>query len=333
MLIGNGLKNKLLTIASAKEISDIQLVQGVWGGYGELLRIFFLDSALPSLIVKSIRTPQPDMHPKGWNTDLSHQRKLTSYQVEAYWYQHYAHLHAHRRCYLPRCLHIEQQADQQLLVLEDLGANGYPHVKDACTLQQAKTCLSWLAEFHALHLQRAPQGLWQTGSYWHLATRPDELANLKDAPLKKAATHIDQRLANAPYQTLIHGDAKLANFCFSEDGQQVAGVDFQYVGQGCGMKDVILFISSAVAPEDCAQQAPTLLDHYCSALKVACDREGRIAGDKVVDAWRPLYALAWADFQRFVKGWSPNHWKINAYSEGLTQQALGTLDAFFDTTT
>ena len=28
-----------------------------------------------------------------------------------------------------------------------------------------------------------------------------------------------------------------------------------------------------------------------------------------------IYALAWADFQRFVKGWSPEHWKINEYTE------------------
>ncbi|MEH6453948.1 MAG: choline kinase, partial [Psychromonas sp.] len=41
--------------------------------------------------------------------------------------------------------------------------------------------------------------------------------------------------------------------------------------------------------------------------------------------WRPLYAIAWADFQRFIKGWSPQHWKITPYTEQLKQQALDSL--------
>ncbi|GAL11279.1 hypothetical protein JCM19233_2265 [Vibrio astriarenae] len=39
-----------------------------------------------------------------------------------------------------------------------------------------------------------------------------------------------------------------------------------------------------------------------------------------------MFAMAWADFQRFVKGWSPNHWKINAYSEQLKERALDQLN-------
>lgn len=329
MLITNRLKNKLLTITNSKKIKQIQLVQGVWGGYGQLLRVKFANYEQHSLIIKLINTPQPSTHPKGWNTNRSHQRKLTSYNVESYWYQHYAHLHQQERCYLPRCLYAGTDENQQLLVLEDLSESGFPVVKTRCSLAEAKTCLTWLAEFHALHLQRQPQGLWPTGSYWHLATRPDELLHLQDLPLKAAASRIDTILSACPFQTLIHGDAKLANFCFSKDGNNVAAVDFQYVGQGCGMKDVILFISSAVKPEDCAQQAPSLVDHYFNALKQAT-LNSNVDSEQLEAAWRPLYAMAWADFQRFVKGWSPDHWKINSYSESLTQQALGALNDFID---
>ena len=97
-------------------------------------------------------------------------------------------------------------------------------------------CVSWLAGFHAQNLNADPAGLWESGTYWHLETRPDELKRLDDPVLKQAASSIDQKLKDTKFQTLVHGDAKLANFCFSDDGNQVAAVDFQYVGGGCGMK-------------------------------------------------------------------------------------------------
>ena len=49
--------------------------------------------------------------------------------------------------------------------------------------------------------------------------------------------------------------------------------------------------------------------------------------DAIEREWRPLFALAWADFQRFLKGWSPEHYKINAYSEALTERGLEYLDS------
>ncbi len=41
--------------------------------------------------------------------------------------------------------------------------------------------------------------------------------------------------------------------------------------------------------------------------------------------WRTLYAFAWADFHRFLKGWKPDHWKINSYSERITKTVINTL--------
>jgi len=329
MPISQSLKNTLLSLTEAESIINITLIQGVWGGYGELFRVSLQGGKTSSVIVKLVNTPQPSSHPKGWNTTLSHQRKLHSYQVEANWYKKYAHLHD-VACYVPRC--IASQSDQKLnlLILEDLAQVGFPVVKATATLEEAQTCIKWLANFHALHLQvnrnQKYQDLWETGTYWHLATRPDELAALQDQPLKTAAKRIDQLLTDSPFQTLVHGDAKLANFCFSEDAKNVAAVDFQYVGKGCGMKDLILFISSAIPPEECATLQDTLIDYY-----FICLSEAVIATEKQIDpiqleqAWRPLYAIAWADFQRFVKGWSPAHWKINDYTEQLTEQALQSL--------
>lgn len=331
-MLNSQIQSTILTTSKSKKISAIDIIQGVWGGYGQLLRISLVGGNVNSIILKMISTPKTDKHPKGWNTDRSHQRKLLSYQVESHWYQQYRQFHQQQDCYIPLCLLSKRESDQQLLVLEDLREQGFPCIKKVCSIAEAKVCLSWLAQFHLLHLHREPVGLWETGSYWHLATRPDELENLQDIQLKAAASKIDQILSASPYQTLIHGDAKLANFCFSEDGEKVAAVDFQYVGRGCGMKDVILFISSAVKPQHCSQYAPLLVDHYFKALKKAAEKT-QVDGEQLEKAWRPLYAMAWADFQRFVKGWSPTHWKINDYTESLTQQALGEIDALINNAT
>jgi hypothetical protein len=80
---------ELLTLTHSESIADIQLIQGVGGGDGQLLRVFWLGGQVNAVLVKLINTPQP----KGWNTNLSHQRKLFSYQIESYWYEQYAHLH------------------------------------------------------------------------------------------------------------------------------------------------------------------------------------------------------------------------------------------------
>jgi len=47
--------------------------------------------------------------------------------------------------------------------------------------------------------------------------------------------------------------------------------------------------------------------------------------DLVEREWRPLFFVAWADFQRFILGWSPGHYKNNAFSQKMTNMALESL--------
>ena len=42
----------------------------------------------------------------------------------------------------------------------------------------------------------------------------------------------------------------------------------------------------------------------------------------IENEWRDLFPFAWADFHRFLKGWSPSHWKINDYSEKITREVV-----------
>jgi len=317
------IQKEILATTGAEGINNVKLVQTLWSGYGELKRYFLEGGHYSSVIVKHIQLPKNDHHPRGWNTNRSHQRKLTSYQVERQWYQTYAQ-HTNNNCRVPQSLQVVSVDNELLLVMEDLDAAGYNvrHEPGTITLSLAKNCLSWLAAFHALFMGSSSAGLWEQGTYWHLDTRPDELESMKNENLKQAAYMIDQKLKNARYQTIVHGDAKLANFCFCKSGDASA-VDFQYVGRGCGMKDVAYFISSCFDEATCEKYEDELLGHYFKRLEMELPNTRLY--QSVKDEWYELYRYAWADLYRFLDGWSPGHWKMHQYSEKLTERVLNEI--------
>jgi hypothetical protein len=299
-----------------------EVIQDLWSGYGRILRLKLKDSEVQTVVVKHVRMPGGGTHPRGWNSNLSHERKLKSYQVETTWYRDWSG-RCGELCRVPEFLVFDRKGEEVLLVLEDLDGGGYPSRLGRAGWKQIEICLQWLAGFHATFMGDLPVGLWETGTYWHLETRPKELAALDDPALKAAAETIDRRLKQANWQTLVHGDAKLANFCFSESGDQVAAVDFQYVGGGCGMKDVAYFIGSCLDEDGCERHEAALLDCYFSALREALAGLQPEVDAKALEAeWRALFPLAWTDFHRFLKGWSPGHWKINSYSERVAREVL-----------
>lgn len=296
-----------------------EVIQDLWSGYGQILRVALTGGKTDTVIVKHVRAGQSTHnHPRGWATDIGHQRKVKSYQIEGHWYQTYS---AKSLARLPACLAVERHDGDMIVVLEDLDTAGYSLRKQTLTWQEIEACLTWLATFHASYLGAAPSGLWPVGTYWHLATRPQELEQLTDLPLKQAASEIDRVLTTCEYQTFVHGDAKLANFCFAEGGA-VAGLDFQYVGGGCGMKDVAYFIGSCLAEDDCERREQIILDTYFAALHEVLGYHH----EALEEEWRSLYHVAWADFHRFLKGWCPGHWKINAYSERVTRAVIESLE-------
>lgn len=302
-----------------------QRIQSLWSGYGEVLRVHLEGSELPSVVVKRVAPPTAGGHPRGWNTGRSHERKLRSYAIEGRWYSRWAaDCGDHAR--VPRCFGTHENDGLSLLVLEDMDAAGFPCRRREANDADILACLRWLADFHARFLGVAPEGLWPTGTYWHLATRPDELAALDDGRLRAAAALIDARLNDCRFQTFVHGDAKLANFCFAKDGEGVAAVDFQYVGGGCGMKDVAYLLSSCMTEDECESRAEVFLDAYFTMLHAALPLAGHAVDPVALEEdWRPLYPFAWADFYRFLAGWSPDHWKIHGYSDRVTREVLAAL--------
>lgn len=321
----NDIFNCVIKTTGATDLELVERIQELWSGYGAILRYRLIGSTISTVVVKHVRLTDGGNHPRGWNTDLGHQRKLRSYKVETAWYNNWAH-HCSKECRVPHCLAIEQRDSETLIVLEDLDSAGFPDRREVVREREITACLNWLAWFHATFMGSAPEGLWPQGTYWHLETRPDELEVLNDPALKHAACRIDRLLRDCRYRTLVHGDAKLANFCFSHDGNNVAAVDFQYVGGGCGMKDLAYFIGSCLGDDDCERLESWLLNTYFTALqKALAVCKPQIDFEAVEKEWRKLYPYAWTDFHRFLKGWSPGHWKLNTYSERIARDVIRQL--------
>jgi hypothetical protein len=318
------LKSELHELLDFEYITSIETIQSLWSGYGSLNRVYLHGYEQASVVVKDIRAPQAAHHPRGWNTDVGHLRKLHSYEVEARWYRHYNH-QCDQACRTPRFLGHKKFIDHTLLVLEDLNGAGYNQRKQTLSINELHTCLDWLAAFHAQFMGSKSDGLWEIGTYWQLDTRQAEWEAMAHGPLKEKAIAIHQKLNNACFQTLVHGDAKYANFCFSPSGE-VAAVDFQYVGRGCGMKDVAYLLSCIEGGIQDQDQEAELLGHYFSTLWHCLSKATpNISFSELESEWRELYAFACADFERFLQGWAPGHWKSNNYAQRQVDRIVDVL--------
>jgi len=311
----------LLKTTGATSAEETDVIQSLWSGYGKISRYELLGAAIKTVVVKHISLNSKGSHPRGWDSSNSHNRKVKSYQVETHWYEQW-NKRCNVNCRTPQFLGSYSDKKDRWIILEDLDAE-YPVRKDQLTFSQVKTCLSWLAHFHATFLNQKPSGLWQIGTYWHLETRPDELKKIEYRALKSAAIRIDQELNSCKFRTIVHGDAKLANFCFSQDGRKVAALDFQYVGGGCGMKDVAYFLGSCLSGSECDLYEEELLNFYFKRLQEAIKIENKeVQFSELRSEWEEMYPLACADFMRFMLGWMPSHQKVNDYNRNKIDEVL-----------
>lgn len=318
---------KILEYTKADSIERIEVIQKLWNNYGDLSRVYLNGGEYSTVILKHAKIPSETYHPKGFANNLSQQRKIKSYQVETSWYQDFnSNNLKDKNSLTAKCLGAFQEDGEFFILLEDLDQHGLAERPNQLSMNQLKVVLSWLASFHARHLNVSPKNLWKVGTYWHLETRPDEIEIMEDQDLKTIAPLIDRKLSNCKFQTIVHGDAKLANFCFNKDLSQVAAVDFQYVGGGCGMKDLAYFVGSVFNEEQSKKHESEILEFYFKEFEFfALKYHPQMNIKACVKEWRSLYHLAWADFHRFLKGWSPGHWKINTYSETVSKKVCHDL--------
>lgn len=257
-------------------------------------------------IVKDVRWPPA-------RDDRSHARKQRSYQVESRWYASWA-AEVPETCRLPVFLGCEERPDGMILELEDLDAAGYARRASRLSGEDLAGAIRWLARFHAAFLGRKPEGLWKEGSYWHLATRPEEFAAMPRGPLRDAAAEIDRRLARAVHRSIVHGDAKPDNICMGRPGE-VAMVDFQYAGGGCGMRDIAYLLDAQCDDALSDEIVRAALDGYFEAFRRALAPDCAAQAEAIESEWRALFPVAWLDFQRFLQGWHPAYARPSARLE------------------
>jgi hypothetical protein len=309
----------------ASKIISKEVIQELWSGYGKIIRYNLNSTDYSSVVVKYIQLKPTKNHPRGWNTTNSHERKVKSYEVEGSWYQYHVH-ELSDKVRMPELIGVTKEGLETVLILEDLDSKGFHVRKVNASIVELKQCISWLASLHGSTIQTEIINIWKEGSYWNLSTRSDEYKSMCKSHLKEYSHKMDSILNSTAYRCIIHGDSKLSNFCFQTKNEGVAGLDFQYIGIGCGMKDLTYLIGSAITPEQCFEYEDELIDFYFKELEK--NIEVLIDFNELKKEWRPLFTIAWADFNRFLMGWMPSHAKLNNYSDNITLRALKQLRSY-----
>ncbi|KAJ3090343.1 hypothetical protein HK102_004034 [Quaeritorhiza haematococci] len=339
-----------------------QQITSLWAGYGSIHRIHGTSKQSGkkacTLILKRVSPPAD-------GEGVSHARKLRSYQVERAFYTMIAEYFnacdaslMQRRgemitqlCPLPQPLWIapvsETQNQNLVIIMTDLQSD-FPDSRSFLDERHTKTALRWLAGFHTSfwELEGVNTSLWEDGCYWHLDTRMEEWESMSGGgswgELKRKARSLDLRLKGFPdgklpaqggrpkdtrFRTLVHGDAKSANIMFSSDGERAAFYDFQYVGEGYGVRDVVYLLTSSVdgALLRSDEGERKLLEFYYQELMKNLELRGVNGRDEYTfdEMWKH-YEYALADYVRFMVGWGM--WGNDRWACRRTKEILAKWD-------
>lgn len=219
------------------------------------------------------------------------------------------------------------------LTMTDLGSRGYLACARGTDRNHVLAMVRWLAQFHATFLHDVKDStydvaskwsllkkLWPQGSYWHLGTRMEEWEAIQvpkrgatpsmNALLKTTAVALDAALRQCRFQSVLHGDAKPANFLVrspESSGTDVAACDFQYVGLGCGMIDFV-YLAEYCCPSSKTGEAwiRELLSYYFDCMFKELARQQSPCAQHaalIQQEWTVMLDVAAADLQRFYCGW------------------------------
>ena len=184
-------------------VSKTDHVASLWANYGKIRRLHLRppsdsspETPIPRTLILKTISPPPIRH----SSDEGHKRKVLSYGVEKWFYEHLAsRLDVQSdsiklaRCFVPMTSHPNDPLE---LLLEDLSPEFPVSSYGSCDALETRCVLSWLAGFHAtfwgIHQRKdeniplvsppalviddtVKSGIWEQGTYWYLDTRREEL--------------------------------------------------------------------------------------------------------------------------------------------------------------
>ncbi|MFN5651043.1 MAG: phosphotransferase [Actinomycetes bacterium] len=172
------------------------------------------------------------------------------------------------------------------IVMEDIGHMRPLNQLEGVGLEEARTLLSTLADFHAMWWG-SPKLEGMTGTFQPLANPtynavlpmlwtqgwpnvelhagqlvPDAVRSIGGMWAGKVGWMLENLMAPT---TLLHGDWRADNLMF--DGENPVAIDFQLIGTGSGMYDVGYFISQSIATDVRRGHDRELVDHYLDRLE------------------------------------------------------------------
>jgi aminoglycoside/choline kinase family phosphotransferase len=285
-----------------------------------------------------------------------------SYIVESEFYKVYSQQCIEAGINVPRSYYTDcDKSGKVVLVMSDLRDTYLIASGGGMYWPKFIAAVDWLARFHALHWDCTgieSGKLWPEGCYWRLDTRMEEYENMGPnwKRLKGAAHSIADLLKHGTQQgdelptrnrTFVHGDFKSANLQFanisstatksgsisSHDSFECAVVDFQYVGAGYGVRDlVMLFVSSYDMPRQYQMAVQTerdMLRLYHDKLMYYIDLYSSNQGtskscDYGLEELTKHYELSLLDYVRFMAGWGM--WGNSEYAEQRAMELLTCID-------
>ena len=300
------------------KLTDLSI--SLWSGCGQIQSGFFNSQPV---IVKLSEIPENINHQVISQTDFAKQRKDKSYLNEINFYNDPT-CHTAFEKVRPYCYFAKRIGALNVLILEDFKSKSFQNI-DVHKLEHIYAVVNWLAQFHAQGLTLIKSEPFPLGGYWHLETRPDEFEKMEFIDLKHQAIYLADSLYKASYKTLIHGDSKLANYAFDKN-YNVLGYDFQYIGSGIGLQDVMLFMTSVFNGEACEKYEESILNLYFESLKNALSNTMSIKEYELLEReWRTLWPIVWSDFYRFLNGWKPEHKKITQFMQNKFSEVLNKI--------